>query len=75
MRRVLAAFVAAVAAAVSFEPAQGLGRPGLTPVACPSQQWAPVDPALEPLPEPKRSPGTIPAAFTKSRSPTSGMVS
>ena len=49
MRRVLAAFVVAVAAAVSFEPAQGLGRPGLTPVPCPTQQWAPVDPAIEPL--------------------------
>ena len=46
MRRVPAAFVAAIAAAVSFESAQGLGRPGLTPVPCPSQQWAPVDPAI-----------------------------
>ena len=46
MRRVLSAFIAAIAAAVWFEPAHGLGRPGLTPVACPSQEWETAEPAL-----------------------------
>ncbi len=50
MHRVLSALIAATAAAVWFQPAHGLGRPGLTPVACPSQEWEIPEPALEALP-------------------------
>ncbi len=50
MHRVLSATLAATAAAVWFQPAHGLGRPGLTPVACPSQEWEIPEPALEALP-------------------------
>ncbi len=50
-RFLIAIFFASAAAAVStVEPAHGLGRPGLTPVACPTQQWDPLDPLLEALP-------------------------
>ncbi len=31
-------------------PASTVGRPGITPVACPAQTWAPDDPAFEALP-------------------------
>ena len=31
-------------------PAATVGRPGLTPIACPTQTWAPDDPAFEALP-------------------------
>jgi pimeloyl-ACP methyl ester carboxylesterase len=50
MRRVLSATLAAAAAALWFQPAHGLGRPGLTPVACPTQQWEIPDAAFEALP-------------------------
>ena len=50
MRRVLSAALAAAAAALWFQPAHGLGRPGLTPVACPTQQWEIPDAAIEALP-------------------------
>ena len=50
MHRVLSALIAATATAVWFQPAHGLGRPGLTPVACPSQEWEIPDAALEALP-------------------------
>jgi pimeloyl-ACP methyl ester carboxylesterase len=53
MRRVSAAVAAlaavALVAAVSYQPAHGLGRPGLTPVPCPTQAWEPVDPTIEAL--------------------------
>ena len=50
MRRVLSALITAIAAVVWFPPAHGLGRPGLTPVACPVQQWDIPDLSLEALP-------------------------
>ena len=31
-------------------PTAGVGRPGITPVACPAQTWQPTDPAFDPLP-------------------------
>ena len=31
-------------------PAQGVGRPGITPVACPTMSFTPQDPAFEALP-------------------------
>jgi pimeloyl-ACP methyl ester carboxylesterase len=36
--------------ASSITPAAGVGRPGITPVACPVQAWKPGDAAFEPLP-------------------------
>jgi dienelactone hydrolase len=30
-------------------PTDAIGRPGITPIACPQQTWAPDDPAFEPL--------------------------
>lgn len=47
-------FVVAAAAAVLFvwwqPPTAAVGRPGVTPVACPARVWAPDDPAFEALP-------------------------
>ena len=34
---------------VSIAPTQSVGRPGITPVACPTQTWQPADPAFEAL--------------------------
>jgi len=35
---------------VWFQPvSQAVGKPGITPIACPQQTWAPDDPAFEPL--------------------------
>jgi pimeloyl-ACP methyl ester carboxylesterase len=34
---------------ISTAPTQGVGRPGITPVACPTQTWQPADPAFEAL--------------------------
>ena len=31
-------------------PASSVGRPGITPLACPTQIWAPDDPSFEALP-------------------------
>ena len=31
-------------------PTEGVGRPGITPVACPQQTWQPTDPAFDALP-------------------------
>jgi hypothetical protein len=37
--------------AVGLAPApRALGRPGVTPVPCPVQEWIPDDPQFEPLP-------------------------
>jgi dienelactone hydrolase len=44
-----AAFVAA-SAALWPVPSAGVGRPGITPVACPQQVWQPADPAFQALP-------------------------
>lgn len=41
--------VAALAASIAPRSA-AMGRPGLTPVACPGQEWQPGDPAFDPLP-------------------------
>jgi pimeloyl-ACP methyl ester carboxylesterase len=41
--------VAAFFLLVSIAPTQGVGRPGITPVACPTQTWQPADPAFEAL--------------------------
>ena len=49
MRRVLSVALAAAAAALWFQPAHGLGRPGLTPVACP-RSLGDSRPAFEALP-------------------------
>jgi pimeloyl-ACP methyl ester carboxylesterase len=34
---------------ISIAPTQGVGLPGITPVACPTQTWQPADPAFEAL--------------------------
>lgn len=39
-----------VLAAASTVPTEGVGRPGVTPVACPSLAWENVDPVFEALP-------------------------
>jgi dienelactone hydrolase len=41
---------AAVLVAGMAQPAAGVGRPGITPVACPSQTWEPGDAPFEALP-------------------------
>src|SRR5262245_13270150 len=43
---------ALIAASSAFWPAttSGVGRPGITPVACPQQTWQPTDPAFDALP-------------------------
>jgi pimeloyl-ACP methyl ester carboxylesterase len=53
MRRVLTAALAAAAVALWLQPTHGLGRPGLTPVACPTQQWDIPDVTLDALPNAK----------------------
>jgi hypothetical protein len=50
VHRVQSALVATTVAAVWFQPAHRLGRPGLTPVACRSQEWEAPEPALEARP-------------------------
>ena len=50
MRRVLTAALAAAAVALWLQPTHGLGRPGLTPVACPAQEWEIPDVTLDALP-------------------------
>jgi len=44
--------VAMIAASSALWPARtsGVGRPGITPVACPQQAWQPADPAFDALP-------------------------
>jgi hypothetical protein len=34
---------------VSIVPTAGVGRPGITPVACPTMAWEATDPGFEPL--------------------------
>ena len=46
----VAAATLAGAFALSTAPAAGVGRPGITPVACGNQAWKPIDPAFEALP-------------------------
>ena len=47
-------FVSAVLIAASSAlwtvPTESVGRPGITPVACPQQTWQPTDPAFDALP-------------------------
>lgn len=51
MKRCLIATIPAVLLAVVWsQPTGAVGRPGITPVACPSQTWAPDDPAFDALP-------------------------
>lgn len=47
------AFAAAVIGGLylsTHAPVEAVGRPGITPIACPQQAWAPDDPAFDPLP-------------------------
>ena len=50
MRRLIFAIAAAVAIAASITPARGLGRPGVTPIACPSQEWQYDEASFDALP-------------------------
>ncbi len=76
MRRVLSALIAATAAAVWFQPAHGLGRPGLTPVACPTQTVGNSGTGASTRCQArKRSRGVTTAASIKSKSPRSGTAS
>jgi len=45
-----AVIVAAVALASTTKHPAALGRPGITPVPCPAQEWQPGDPTFEALP-------------------------
>ena len=45
-----AVVVAALALASTTKPTAALGRPGITPVPCPTQEWQPGDPAFDALP-------------------------
>jgi pimeloyl-ACP methyl ester carboxylesterase len=45
-----AAIVAVLALASTTKPTAALGRPGITPVPCPTQEWQPGDPAFDALP-------------------------
>jgi pimeloyl-ACP methyl ester carboxylesterase len=51
-RRLIAAAVAAIALACAFaeRPHAAIGKPGLTPVPCPQQEWQLGDSVFEPLP-------------------------
>src|SRR5262245_10907279 len=46
----LGAFAAIIIAFVSSQSAAGVGRPGITPVACPAQTWEPAEAAFDALP-------------------------
>ena len=46
----LGAAAACLVGGISIQPAAGVGRPGLTPVACPSQTWEPGEAPFEALP-------------------------
>ncbi len=50
MRDVAAVGFAVVLVTASIVPTAGVGRPGITPVACPVMTWETTDPAFEPLP-------------------------
>jgi dienelactone hydrolase len=45
-----AVIVAAVVLASTTKPTSALGRPGITPVPCPTQEWQPGDPKFDALP-------------------------
>src|SRR5512132_3596612 len=53
-----AAIAAILAVASTQRTASALGRPGVTPVPCPSQEWQPGDPKFEALPGAKTFFGT-----------------
>ena len=50
LKALLFAAAAALLAVVSTRETAALGRPGITPVPCPTQEWQLGDPAFEPLP-------------------------
>jgi pimeloyl-ACP methyl ester carboxylesterase len=52
MRRRFLVAAALIAASSALWPVttSGVGRPGITPVACPQQTWQPADPAFDALP-------------------------
>jgi pimeloyl-ACP methyl ester carboxylesterase len=45
-----AALVAGLAVAITTRTTTALGRPGITPVPCPTQEWQPGDPKFDALP-------------------------
>src|SRR6476661_6823813 len=45
-----ASIVVSLAIAFTARTTAALGRPGVTPVPCPTQEWQPGDPAFEALP-------------------------
>src|SRR5262245_1521560 len=47
--RVRTAVLVALFVAIAIAPARGVGRPGITPVACPVQTWEPMDATFEAL--------------------------
>ena len=49
-RFLVSATLIAASCAVWPVPTAGVGRPGITPVACPAQTWQPTDPAFDALP-------------------------
>src|SRR5579862_9719608 len=55
MRITSFAAAAALAAVFGFStvPAAGVGRPGITPVACGNQAWKAIDPTFQALPDAK----------------------
>jgi pimeloyl-ACP methyl ester carboxylesterase len=50
IRALACALVVALLALVSTRPTAALGRPGITPVPCPTQEWQPGDPKFDALP-------------------------
>jgi pimeloyl-ACP methyl ester carboxylesterase len=52
-RFLVSAALTAVSTTLWTTPATGVGRPGLTPVACPQQTWEYPDPSFEALPNAK----------------------
>ena len=72
----VSAVLIAASAALWTVPTESVGRPGITPVACPQQTWQPTDPAFDALPGAKAYFGRVPTAgFIASRFPTAGTVS
>src|SRR5262245_41958199 len=49
LRAVVCAFLAALLAAVVSTRPQAMGKPGVTPVPCPTQEWQPGDTGFEAL--------------------------
>lgn len=50
VKAILIALVIAVLGAVSMQTTAAMGKPGVTPVPCPTQEWQLGDPAFEALP-------------------------